>query len=109
MEVNVNFQSCGGRLGTRHTKQTEVNSNPCLTCAIQRLLIAGHLCDRSQIARPDLLTQQVSRQLPIYPTIIHTQITTIQPTNKGVVSFQLQFSEQLHNLKSAQQEGARSL
>lgn len=109
MEVNVNFQSCGGRLGTRHTKQTEVNSNLCLTCAIQRFFIAGNMCDRSQITRPDLLTQHLSRQLLIYPTIIHTQITTIQPTNKGVVSFQLHISEQLHNLKSAQQEGASSL
>ena len=91
------------------TKQTEFNSNSYLTCAIQDLLIAGLLCDRSQITRSNLLTQQVSRQLPIYPTIIYTQIITNQPTNKGVVSFQLHFSEQLHNLKSAQQEGASSL
>ena len=76
MEVNVSFQSCGGRLGARHTKQTEINSNPCLTRALQSLLIAGLLCDRSQITRSNLLTQQVSRQLPIYPPIIHTQITT---------------------------------
>ena len=109
MEVNIGFQSCSGRLGIRSTKQTEVNSNSCLTCAIQRLLIAGHMRNRSQITRPDLPTQRVSRQLLIHPTIIHTQITTIQPTNKGVVSFQLHFSEQLHNLKSAQQEGASSL
>lgn len=70
---------------------------------------AGHLCDRSHITRPDLLNQQVSRQLLILPTTIHTQITTNQLPNKGVVSFQLHFSEQLHNLKSAQQEGASSL
>jgi hypothetical protein len=109
MEVNIGFQSCGGRPGNQSTKQTKVSSNSYLTCAIQDLLIAGLLCDRSQITRSNLLTQQVSRQLPIYPPIIHTQITTNQPTNKGVVSFQLHFSEQLHNLKSAQQEGARSL
>jgi hypothetical protein len=102
MEVNIGFQSCGGRPGNQSTKQTEVSSNSYLTCAIQNLLIAGLLCDRSQITRSNLLTQQVSHQLPIYPTIIHTQITTNQPTNKGVVSFQLHFSEQLHNLKSAQ-------
>jgi hypothetical protein len=109
MEVNIGFQSCGGRPGNQSTKQTKVSSNSYLTCAIQDLLIAGLLCDRSQITRSNLLTQQVSRQLPIYPPIIHTQITTNQPTNKGVVSFQLHFSEQLHNLKSAQQEGASSL
>jgi len=109
MEVNVSFQSCGGRLGARHTKQTEINSNPCLTRALQSLLIAGLLCDRSQIIRPDLLSQQVSRQLLILPTTIHTQITTNQLPNKGVVSFQLHFSEQLQSLKSAQQEGASSL
>ena len=109
MEVNIGFQSCGGRPGNQSTKQTKVSSNSYLTCAIQDLLIAGLLCDRSQITRSNLLTQQVSRQLPIYPIIIHTQITTNQPTNKGVVSFQLHFSERLHNLKSAQQEGASSL
>ena len=109
MEVNVGFQARGDRVGVRSAKQTEVNSNPCLTCAIQRFFIAGNICDRSQITRSNLLTQQVSRQLPIYPTIIHTQITPIQPTNKGVVSFQLHFSEQLHNPKSAQQEGASTL
>ena len=59
--------------------------------------------------RPDLPTQPVSRQLLIRPTTIHTQITTNQLPNKGVVSFQHHFSEQLHNLKSAQQEGASSL
>ena len=109
MEVNVGFQSCSGRLGVRSTKQTEVSSNSYLTCAIQGLLIAGNICDRSQITRPDLPTRRLSRQLLIHPTIIHTQITTNQPTNKGVVSFQLHFSEQLHSPKSAQQEGASSL
>jgi hypothetical protein len=63
----------------------------------------------SQIARSDLPNQRLSRQLLIRPTIIHTQITTNQLPNKGVVSFQLHFSEQLQSLKSAQQEGARSL
>ena len=109
MEVNVNFQARRGRLGNWSTKQTEINSNSCMTCAIQRFLIAGHLRNLSQITRSDLLTQRVSRQFLIRPTTIHTQITTTQPTNKGVVSFQLQFSEQLQNLKSAQQEGASSL
>ena len=109
MEVNIGFQSCSGRLGVQSTKRTEINSNSCLTRAIQSLLIAGHLCDRSKITRPDLPNQRHSRQLLIRPTTIHTQITTNQPPNKGVVSFQLHFSEQLHNLKSAQQEGARSL
>jgi hypothetical protein len=109
MEVNISFQSRRGRLGSWSTKQTEINSNPCLTRALQRFLIAGHLCHRSQITRPDLLNQQVSRQLLILPTTIHTQITTNQLPNKGVVSFQLHFSEQLQSLKSAQQEGASSL
>ena len=66
MEVNVGFQSCSGRLGVRSTKQTEVSSNSYLTCAIQGLLIAGLLCDRSHITRSNLLTQQVSRQLLIH-------------------------------------------
>src|ERR1035437_3049537 len=109
MEVNIGFQPHRGRPGSRSTKQTEINSNSCLTCALQRLLIAGQMRNRSQTTRPDLPTQPVSRQLLIHPTTIHTQITTNQPTNKGVVSFQLHFSEQLHNLKSAQQEGASSL
>ena len=109
MEVNVSFQSCGGRPGSRSTKQTEINSDSCLTCAIQRFLIARHPCNGSQITRPDLPTQRLSCQLLIHPTIIHTQITTNQLSNKGVVSFQLHFSEQLHSLKSAQQEGASSL
>ena len=102
MEVNIGFQSHGGRLGSRSTKQTKINSNSCLTCAIQRFLNAGHLCNRSQITRPDLLTHRVSRQLLILPTTIHTQITTNQPINKGVVSLELHYSEQLHNQKSAQ-------
>jgi len=72
MEVNVGFQARGDRVGVRSAKQTEVNSNPCLTCAIQSLLIAGLLCDRSQITCPDLPTQRLSYQLPIYPTIIYT-------------------------------------
>jgi hypothetical protein len=78
-------------------------------CVIPRFLIAGYLRNRSQITRPDLPNQRLSRQLLTRPTTINTQITTNQPTNKGVVSFQLYFSEQLQNLKSAQQEGARSL
>jgi hypothetical protein len=109
MEVNIGYQSHSGTPGSRSIKQTDINSNPCLRRALQRFLIAGHLCHRSQITRPDLLNQQVSRQLLILPTTIHTQITTTQSINKGVVSFQLHFSEQLQSLKSAQQEGASSL
>jgi hypothetical protein len=83
MEVNVSFQPHSGRLGSRSTKQTEINSTPCLTCAIQRFLIAGQLRNRSQITRPDLPTQVVSRQLPIYPTISTPKSSQINRQTKG--------------------------
>jgi hypothetical protein len=86
MEVNIGFQPRRDRVGIRSANAQSITNYTSKPAHLACFTSTSHS-----------------------PTTIHTQITTNQPPNKGVVSFQLHFSEQLHNLKSAQQEGARSL